>query len=204
MLNDYVIISLLWLFSFAFPSLTSLIAVILWLKFSSGRRKAGTWRGMGHKDHRILLLFQYLCSWRKGDAAKTLSAQLRCWALVVPVWSLKWGNCVPLGVQAILDERLLTQALNKTKYVPVVDWTELVVLTILDVGSGGSNQWSHTIISSHLVWNALKFPPNLRPGKVRVSNGEMGIITPWVIRVLQFSSLKTMFLFTLKHIKCFD
>ena len=59
---------------------------------------------------------------------------------MVPVGSLERGNCVPLGVQAVLDERLLTQALKKRKYVPVVDRTESVVLTVLDIGSGGSNR----------------------------------------------------------------
>ena len=30
----------------------------------------------------------YLCSWRKGDAAKILSAQRVCMEMVSP-----WGNC---------------------------------------------------------------------------------------------------------------
>ena len=59
---------------------------------------------MGRKDHRVLLLFQYLCSWRKGDAAKTLSAQRVCNGDAEPLGYLweAWKG----GIVSLLECRL--------------------------------------------------------------------------------------------------
>ena len=58
-----LLFGLLWLFSFVLAFLTSLIKLILWLKFSTGQRQRTWWRG---KDRTVLLRFIFIvgaCWW---------------------------------------------------------------------------------------------------------------------------------------------
>ena len=60
LMTTLVLFSLLWLFPFVSPFLTSLIKFFLWLKFSTGREHWGGWVGQGpapfhlHSEHRVL------------------------------------------------------------------------------------------------------------------------------------------------------
>ena len=68
LMTTLLLFSLLWLFSFVSAFLTSLIKLILWLKFSTGKRQAqdmlqgGRGRGgCGDKDNMVLLWFSTSC-----------------------------------------------------------------------------------------------------------------------------------------------
>ena len=78
LMTTLLLFSLLWLFSFVLAFLISLIKLILWLKFSTGKRQAEDMVGGGGKDHRVL--FHFICYDKYVHLAK-LCYPLPCFIL---------------------------------------------------------------------------------------------------------------------------
>ena len=93
LMTTLVLFSLLWLFPFVSPFLTSLIKFFLWLKFSTGREHWGGWVGQGPALFH-LHLDQSLSHWTTRDVPvlrqKELHSMSFCWP---------WSSVVCKGVR---------------------------------------------------------------------------------------------------------